>query len=543
MSRLNYSAIPEKYLDFAIIALCAFFAFFLHIWGVPLFDLDEGAFAEATREMLHSGNFAATYLEGMPRYDKPILSYWFQALSVSIFGVHEFAFRLPSAIAATLWITASYQFVKKEVDRNTAIFAVLLIANTLWIALIGRAAIADAWLNLFISLSMFEIWRHWQRGDRNSLLRCYIWLGLGLLTKGPVSVAIPLLASGLFYGFHGQWRRWLKAIFNPLGWLILVALLAPWLISVYHAQGLAFFKGFLIDHNLHRFQNTREGHGGELYYYLIALPLVIMPFSGVLFKAIPKVKTFWQQPLSQFLMLWFGVVFVLVSLSKTQLPHYVLYGVTGLLIIFAIHRKDVFSGRWQCLFPLALLLLLVFVPPILTIAAEQSHRAYEHQLLARSTEVITWHYSFWALVALSLAIFITFYKGLQQHHRLVAISMVQTLFVFNVVMMVAAELQQSPVKDAALYSLEYPNKKVVAYGITMPSFSVYRQQITPKEPSEPGDLIFTRADHMPKLEKRIGAEHLKVVYHEGGIVLLEHLLPDVAVNEDDTLAQPAVKMD
>ena len=84
-------------------------ALFLALWlglfwqlgSVPLFDLDEGAFTEATREMLESGNFITPHKDGEPRYDKPVFIYWLQAASVSLLAFDEFALRLPSALAAT----------------------------------------------------------------------------------------------------------------------------------------------------------------------------------------------------------------------------------------------------------------------------------------------------------------------------------------------------------------------------------------------------------------------------------------------------------
>src|SRR5882762_9607793 len=78
-------------------------SFFWMLGAAPLFDVDEGAFSQATLEMFQRGDFLSTYLNGNPRYDKPILIYWLQALGVVVFGVTELAFRLPSAICAALW--------------------------------------------------------------------------------------------------------------------------------------------------------------------------------------------------------------------------------------------------------------------------------------------------------------------------------------------------------------------------------------------------------------------------------------------------------
>src|SRR5690625_1978774 len=113
------------------LAAAGFISFLAAIGGYALFDLDEGAFSQATLEMLANGNFLVTYLDGAPRYDKPILIYWFQALSVKLFGINEFAFRLPSALAATAWAAALFYFVRETLDRTSAAVAVLVMVNTL----------------------------------------------------------------------------------------------------------------------------------------------------------------------------------------------------------------------------------------------------------------------------------------------------------------------------------------------------------------------------------------------------------------------------
>ena len=78
-------------------------SFFAGLGSAPLFDVDEGAFSEATRVMIASGDYLTTYLNGHPRFDKPVLIYWFQVLSVKTFGLNEFAFRFPSAAASAIW--------------------------------------------------------------------------------------------------------------------------------------------------------------------------------------------------------------------------------------------------------------------------------------------------------------------------------------------------------------------------------------------------------------------------------------------------------
>lgn len=92
--------------------------------------MDEGAFSEATREMMARGNLVSPTLNDAPRHDKPILIYWAQAASVSLLGVSEIGFRLPSIVFAVLWMLALYRFCLRHGDRPTAQAAALVMALT-----------------------------------------------------------------------------------------------------------------------------------------------------------------------------------------------------------------------------------------------------------------------------------------------------------------------------------------------------------------------------------------------------------------------------
>src|SRR5690242_18173831 len=121
---------------------------FLRLGDAPLFDVDEGAFSEATLEMFQRGDFLSTYLNGEPRYDKPILIYWLQAVSVSLLGVSELAFRLPSALCASLWVALTFAFARRQFGAGQALVAAGIMGTSLGVYIIGRAATADALLNL-----------------------------------------------------------------------------------------------------------------------------------------------------------------------------------------------------------------------------------------------------------------------------------------------------------------------------------------------------------------------------------------------------------
>lgn len=495
-------------------------AFFLNLGGYPLFDLDEGAFSQATLEMIDSGNYLSTTLDGAPRYDKPIFSYWMQAISVHVLGSEEYAFRLPSALAASLWVLAVFLFLRPRAGTPAAGAAAMLIAFAVGPMVIGRSATADAWLNLWLALTFIEIARWQEEQRRATLLRAYLWMGLGFLTKGPVAIAIPVLASLLFFLSERRWRDWLKAAFHPGGWLVLAAVTVPWYVLVFLREGGGFFYGFFIEHNLMRFTETREGHGGTFLYYFIALPLVLSPFIGWMISALRRLA--WRPSgLERFSWIWFGVVFVLVSASSTQLPHYVLYGITPLMLILALHRERLTNAWLAFIPPLIVFALLVAMPELLKIALTQVDRAYEIELGERGLEIFDSGYRL-AMAAFLLATVavIVLLRKLAVWQRLLAIGALQTAAIVFVFIPAAADMQQLPVKKAAelARSLDQP---VVAYRINMPTFSVYHGSPTPRRMPEPGELAVTRSHAVDAVVEHHPEHPPRILYHEGGIVLLE----------------------
>ncbi|OHC65000.1 MAG: hypothetical protein A2040_13170 [Rhodocyclales bacterium GWA2_65_19] len=487
--------------------LALLLAFFLNAWSLPLTDVDEGAFSEATREMMARGNLVSPTLNDAPRHDKPILIYWAQAASVAVLGVSEIGFRLPSIIFAVLWVFALFRFCLRHGNQMTAQIASLVMALTLVVGFIAKAAIADALLNLLIALAMFGIYDYFvacrdgkpAAKTRRLLFAVYAALGLGFLAKGPVAVFFPLLISALFFVSAGAWRDWLKAVFFWPGWLLFLAIVVPWHVAVYLDQGDAFFRGFYLKHNINRYADTFEGHGGRWWYYFAVLPFILLPFTGWLFAIAGKLAGALGQSDSdalfeRFLIIWFIVVFAFFSFSGTQLPHYLLYGCTPVFILLARNRLD-FERRWLAFVPMILFaLLLAVLPEVLAFAAGKASRPFEKFLLDGLTIAFA-DEARWLLPLLAVAVIgLAFWRRLPVWQGLVLAGLLQAATVALVIAPRAIEVTQGPVREAAMLVKQSGETNVVAWRIIMPSFSVYRQAATPTRVPELGQLVFTRTD-------------------------------------------------
>ena len=501
------------------LALLVCLSFFWGIWSYPLFDLDEGAFAEATREMLENNEYLITTLNGELRTDKPILIYWLQAISVSIFGQHSWSYRLPSVIAAFFWVFATWKFTREIAGDKTAKIAIILLAGCLEISLIGKAAIADALLNLFLALTAYQIYRYWQKPQQKHILLTFVWMSLGFLTKGPVAIVIPFITTLILALLDKRWDDWKRAIFSVQGWLIFLLLASPWYIAVWVVHGSDFLIGFFVEHNLSRFGRTHEGHGGVIYYYFLALPFVLMPFTGLFFSFIKHLKTHFSGNFERFALVWLGVALVIFSFSKTQLPHYILYGCSPLIVAMALNFPKSPSRIALALPAIVFLLSLVLLPEITKISMEQNDDAYISAILSQADNVFDQTYKLATVLLLGLSITIALFFWKHTMLSLVSTSLLVIIGFSLLLVPAIAKLQQSPVEMAGYKAREIEGN-IVAYAINMPSFSVYRQQVTPKRTPVAGDTVFTRITGKQKLAETYGEERLETLFNKGGIMLV-----------------------
>ncbi|MBC8525039.1 MAG: glycosyltransferase family 39 protein [Chlorobium phaeobacteroides] len=504
---------------YLLLALLIFISFFAGLGSTPLFDVDEGAFSEATREMLESGNYLTTYLNGQPRFDKPILIYWMQALSVTVFGLNEFALRLPSALASTLWALLLYRFCVALFDRRTAFVTASLLILSLQVTIIGKAAIADALLNCTLAASMFAIFLYYREPRRQYLLLAFTAIGLGTLTKGPVAILIPFSVSFLFYLSRGELREWFKAVLNPAGMLIFALIVLPWYILEYLDQGMAFIEGFFFNHNISRFKAPLEQHGGALWYYIPVLLLGLTPSTALLIPVVRKLRTLLADPLDRFLLIWFAFVFLFFSLSGTKLPHYIIYGYTPLFILMGRFMPSLRHAFPANIWPATILLLLATAPVIIRQISGEISDPYITALLDSGTALMesSGHTLILSLAAAAI-IGVSLLPNLSVLTRFLTGGVIFCLTINLHIMPLAGKIMQEPIKEAALIAKER-EYKIVMWKINNPSFLVYSESRTERRKPEPGEIVLTSVTHLRELQDPV------VIYEKNGIVLAKLSIP------------------
>jgi 4-amino-4-deoxy-L-arabinose transferase-like glycosyltransferase len=486
-------------------------ALFLNLDTIPLFDLDEGAFSEATREMLAGGDFLTTYLDGELRFDKPILIYWLQAAAAALLGLTEGAMRLPSALAALAWAGITFAFGRRHFGTEAGAWAAFFLVVALQPGLIAKAAIADALLNLWLAGSLFAIYLYYRCDQRRWLYAAYAAMALGMLTKGPVALLIPVAVSLLFALSKGEWRRWFGALAQPGPWLVFLGLAAPWYLAELWLQGWAFVDGFFLKHNISRFQGPMEGHAGSLLYYVPVVLLGTLPFTALVLRGLRPLRELWRGDLERFLLLWFGFVFVFFSLSGTKLPHYLVYGLTPLFLLAGRAAIGPWP-RWHLgVWAVGFLLLLAALPAILAAIPAPENDPYAAAVLAGLQQHLGWAWTsgmlVLALAALAAAAFA------ERRAALLGVGLATVVAFHGGLLPMVAAVKQEPIRKAG--QLARQAGAPIHLEMLAPSFLFYARSTSVDRPMRPGDWVLTEARKASRLPPH------RVVMQRHGVLLAE----------------------
>jgi 4-amino-4-deoxy-L-arabinose transferase-like glycosyltransferase len=356
-----------------LILIC-WVAYGWNLGNIGLVDETEPLFAEASRQMLVTGDWITPFFDGETRFDKPALIYWCQAIAYAIFGVNEWAVRLPSALAATGLICLAFYtlhwHLAQENDPSrplrpwlTAALGSAVMAFSPEMMIWGRTGVSDMLLTGCMASALLCFFLGYAQSPsslspshsllpNNWYLAFYVLIAGAILTKGPVGIVLPGLIIGAFVIYLGNWRKVLQEMRLITGILIVLGLSVPWYALVIWRNGWNYINSFFGYHNLERFTEVVNGHAAPWYFYFIVVLLCFAPYSVYLPVAIVRLK-FWQRKhwrsqersrqLGLFAFVWFIGVFGFFTIAVTKLPSYVLPLMPASAILVALLWD---SGEW-----------------------------------------------------------------------------------------------------------------------------------------------------------------------------------------------------
>jgi 4-amino-4-deoxy-L-arabinose transferase-like glycosyltransferase len=345
-----------------VLALLSLLAFVPGIFQIPPVDRDEAYFAQATKQMIETGDYVDIRYQDDVRYRKPVGIYWMQAAVVDTaraLGIPNadttiWLYRIPSLIGAVGAVLATFWCALAFVSRRGAILAALMMMASTMLGAEARLAKTDAMLLFTIVTAMAVLARAYlasRRGDAPPSLAqlAIFWtaLAVGILVKGPLNLMVVGLAA-VTVSVIDRSGRWLLTL-RPLpgfGWLLLLVL--PWFIAIYARVGGQFLFSAVGHDMLGKVAGGQETHGAPPGLYIVLFFATFFPASMLAGLATPAIWAVRREPAARFLLSWLVPSWIVFELVVTKLPHYVLplYPAIAILIAGAVESKVLSRRPW-----------------------------------------------------------------------------------------------------------------------------------------------------------------------------------------------------
>ena len=270
------------------------------LWSLPPLDRDEARFAQATTQMLETGDYITIRFQDRERNKKPAGIYWMQAAAVTAFSDHEirqiWAYRLPSVLGAVLAVLFTFGAARRLYDSDTAMLAALLLASAPLLAAEATIAKTDAMLLAMICLAQYaliEVYARARSGEEKTRrwpIMFWIAQGIATLIKGPIGLMVSFLTGAALFIADRQMRL-LPRIRPFLGIAILIVIVAPWAFAIYNATDGRFFEQAIGGDMLGKVGTAQESHIGPPGYHLLLTPILFWPAVALL---VPGLAHIWR---------------------------------------------------------------------------------------------------------------------------------------------------------------------------------------------------------------------------------------------------------
>ncbi|MBO0716533.1 MAG: glycosyltransferase family 39 protein [Rhizobiales bacterium] len=346
----------------AMLVLISLIAFLPGIFQIPPVDRDEAYFAQATKQMIETGDYVDIRYQDDVRYRKPVGIYWLQAGVVNLasaLGLTNaqtsiWLYRLPSLVGAIGAVLATYWCALVFLSRRGALLAALMLMSSSILGVEGRLAKTDAVLLFTVVTTMAVLARVYmapRRGDAQAgvgqLAIFWTALAVGILIKGPMIVMVVGLAAATLAVLDRS-ARWLLALRPLPGLLWLFILVLPWFIAIYARVGTQFLIGSVGEDMLAKVASPQETHGAPPGLYLILFFVTFFPASILAGLAAPAVWAVRREAAARFLLAWVVPSWIVFEAIITKLPHYVLplYPAIAILTAGAVESKVLSQRLW-----------------------------------------------------------------------------------------------------------------------------------------------------------------------------------------------------
>jgi len=341
--------LPETRRPFLWLALLCLVLWLPGFFSIPPSDRDESRFAQATRQMVDSGDYVRLRVGEEDRNKKPVGIHWAQAATVHVLeavGIpargHIASYRIPSLVGALLAVFATFHWGRALVGRRAAFLGAAMLAPCMVLVVEAHIAKTDAALLGTVAAAMGLFGRAYlapQAFTARQAAAFWAILGIGVLLKGPIGPMVPLLA-GVSLAVMDRGAPWLRALRPGRGFLLMAAIAAPWFIAIGIATEGRFFSEAVGGDMISKVGSGEESHWGPPGLYTLIFGITAFPSAWIVIRALPSFWADRMRPEVRFLLAWAVPLWLLFEAFATKLPHYTLPAFPALMLLGARWAMD-----------------------------------------------------------------------------------------------------------------------------------------------------------------------------------------------------------
>ena len=346
----------KRLITLLIVLVCGIIIFILGLGTTGLVDETPPLFAAAARAMSESGDWITPKVNGMFRFDKPPLIYWLMGFFYSLpnneiwDSLGTLSARLPSALGSLflmLMIGDTLFCWPQKGDGKflTPIVASLGFALSPLIIIWSRTAVSDALLTGTLGISLLLFWRRMASENNDQCISAWAFLGLAILSKGPVALVLATLTIASFLFTQKDWKTLLYKIKPKKGFLVTILISVPWYVLELIKEGKPFWDNFFGYHNFQRYTSVVNNHSEPFWFFLYIMILASLPFTPFLYHGIFKAFIDFFKSLKEscnvsetlytYSLCWLTSVLIFFSISATKLPSYWLPAIPAAAILIS----------------------------------------------------------------------------------------------------------------------------------------------------------------------------------------------------------------
>jgi 4-amino-4-deoxy-L-arabinose transferase-like glycosyltransferase len=301
---------------------------------------DGSKYASVAREIFDSGDWIRLKIHGEPYDQKPPLLFWLSAASFHLFGLSNFAFKLPLLLVGLLGVYSLYRLAKGLYDPLVAHLAVAMMVTTQASFLYFMDIHTDTVLMPFVLFSLWQFWEFLVKGRSINGYLGFVGIGLAMLTKGPVGAVVPFFAVISYLLFTRQYRRMLDYRWY-LGMLVSIVVILPGLAGLMDQFGWEGIRFFFWTNNAERLAGRLGSSRGDYFFFFHNLLYQFAPWMILLYvAAVKEFRIFWQRrqrDADYFLLGGIWVYFIILALSGGKLPNYIFMLIPLFAVLTAKH--------------------------------------------------------------------------------------------------------------------------------------------------------------------------------------------------------------